>query len=139
MILSIMIISIIGFGLGISFGIVIGGFLTDNARADIDKAKLIQKIWPISHIGKRSAPSQHQRWRMMMNIRIKYGNKITDVFVREKQCRSKPCFRPGHYTHHTACGASGCSSRTDDNVSCLTRENHGCPKTAAPSGEKEKP
>ena len=49
------------------------------------------------------------------------------VDVTERQCPTYACFRPGHYTHRTSCGASGCSSRTDESLSCLTWYEHGCP------------
>jgi len=52
------------------------------------------------------------------------------VEVRDRVCRHKPCLVVGRYTHHSAAGASGCSSWTDPNYSCLTRDNHGCPREA---------
>ncbi|MFH0806010.1 MAG: hypothetical protein V1901_03995 [Patescibacteria group bacterium] len=64
---------------------------------------------------------------MSINIKIKWDNKYKLVNVNNRECRKLKCFVPGRYTHHTACGMSGCSSRTDENYSCLTRDNRGCP------------
>lgn len=63
-----------------------------------------------------------------MDIRIKWGSKLVSVNVNSLECKHYKCFVPGRYTHHTACGASGCSSRTADRLSCLTRDNRGCPE-----------
>lgn len=52
---------------------------------------------------------------------------IGAVEVTGKRCAMLACLRPGYYTHHTAAGASGCSSRTDDHRSCLTWLERGCP------------
>jgi len=62
-----------------------------------------------------------------MKIRIKYENKYINVDVNSIKCRNRECFVPGRYTHHSACGMSGCSNWTDKNYSCLTRDNRGCP------------
>jgi hypothetical protein len=62
-----------------------------------------------------------------MKIRIKRDKKFINVEVREKSCRNKKCFIAGKYTHYSACGLSGCSHWTDENYSCLTRDNKGCP------------
>ncbi len=64
-----------------------------------------------------------------MKIRKKHDGKMQDVKVAEEACKTKPCLRIGYYTHYTACGSSGCSYRTDDRLSCLTRDNHGCPES----------
>jgi len=50
------------------------------------------------------------------------------VDVLERACRWRTCLRVGRYTHRTAAGASGCSARTDENLSCLTRDERGCPQ-----------
>ena len=62
-----------------------------------------------------------------MKIKIKVDNKFKQVEVLDKQCRKRKCLIIGRYTHHSACGLSGCSSWSDDNYSCLTRDNRGCP------------
>lgn len=62
-----------------------------------------------------------------MKVRIGKGKKAIMVEVKDKDCPKRACFYYGHYTHHTACGSSGCSSRTADDLSCLRRDNHGCP------------
>jgi hypothetical protein len=49
------------------------------------------------------------------------------VEVAEPRCKDLACLRVGHFTHHSAAGASGCSSWTDPHLSCLTRDAHGCP------------
>jgi len=64
----------------------------------------------------------------MMKVKIKWNKgKFITVDVNSRECRKKKCFIPGIYTHHSAAGMSGCSSWTDSNYSCLTRDNHGCP------------
>lgn len=63
-----------------------------------------------------------------MKIKIRWDNKkCIQVDVNSRECRHLRCFVPGRYTHHSACGLSGCSSWTDEGYSCLTRDNHGCP------------
>lgn len=65
-----------------------------------------------------------------MKIKIKYNNKFIQVDVNSIRCKELKCFVPGKYTHHSACGSSGCSFRTDKYYSCLTRDNRGCPDYA---------
>lgn len=62
-----------------------------------------------------------------MEIKVKIGDKFKMVRVLEKECRHKKCFVVGRYTHHSPAGLSGCSHWTDENYSCLTRDNKGCP------------
>ena len=62
-----------------------------------------------------------------MKIKIRWGNKMIKVDVNYPECRKRECFVPGKYVHTSACGMSGTSSRTADEYSCLTRDNHGCP------------
>ena len=50
------------------------------------------------------------------------------VEVRDERCRKRPCLQVGHYTHHQSVGASGCSSHTDEALSCLRRDRFGCPE-----------
>jgi len=58
---------------------------------------------------------------------MKQNGKIVKVEVSDEKCRKRKCLRVGHYTHYSAAGMSGCSSWTDENYSCLTRDNFGCP------------
>ncbi len=62
-----------------------------------------------------------------MKVRVKDGKKFVTVDVNHKDCPKRTCFYYGHYTHHNAAGSSGVSSRTADEMSCLRRDNHGCP------------
>jgi len=62
-----------------------------------------------------------------MNIKIKQDKKYIIVNVNSIECKKFKCFIVGRYTHHSACGLSGCSSWTDEKYSCLTRDNRGCP------------
>lgn len=62
-----------------------------------------------------------------MKIHIGKGKKAIKVEVLNKYCPQKECFHYGRYTHHSASGMSGCSSWTDENMSCLRRDTHGCP------------
>lgn len=55
------------------------------------------------------------------------------VEVRDRTCAYRACLWVGRYVHRSAAGASGCSARTASKLSCLTRDNHGCP-----GGEREK-
>ena len=63
-----------------------------------------------------------------MKIRIKQGKRFVTVDVNNKWCRHKECFVPGFFTHHTAAGMSGISAWSDSQMSCIQRDNHGCPK-----------
>jgi len=63
-----------------------------------------------------------------MKLKILYGSKYVQVEVLESECRKRRCLVIGRYTHHSAAGASGCSSWTNKKYSCLTRDNHGCPE-----------
>lgn len=63
-------------------------------------------------------------WRNEIT-KLKIGGK--EVSVNYEACEFLECLRIGTYTHRTSCGASGCSARTADGLSCLTRDNHGCP------------
>lgn len=62
-----------------------------------------------------------------MKIRVKFENKFVNVKVLDYKCKMRKCFIIGKYTHHSSTGFSGCSFWTDNNYSCLTRDNHGCP------------
>ena len=62
-----------------------------------------------------------------MKIKIAEGGKKIIVDVNKRECLKLPCFKYGHYTHHSSVGSSGTSSRTDDGLSCLTRDRFGCP------------
>jgi hypothetical protein len=64
-----------------------------------------------------------------MKVKIRQGKKFVIVDVNYRDCPKLSCFYYGHYTHHTSCGMSGCSSRTDEELSCLRRDNHGCPES----------
>jgi len=63
-----------------------------------------------------------------MKIRILEKNHFLNVEVRDRDCKKRSCLVIGHYTHRSITGASGCSNWTDANLSCLTRDNHGCPE-----------
>ena len=63
-----------------------------------------------------------------MRIKLRYGYRdLRNVDVRWPYCPMLDCFQPGYHTHYTPCGASGCSSRTDENLSCVRRDGRGCP------------
>ncbi len=62
-----------------------------------------------------------------MKVKIKNGEKFVMVKVLDRDCPKRTCFRYGYYTHHNAAGYSGCFSRTDNSLSCLYRDNFGCP------------
>jgi hypothetical protein len=64
-----------------------------------------------------------------MKVRVKYGNRFVMVDVNYRDCPKRVCFRCGLYTHHNSVGYSGCSSSTATELSCLRRDNHGCPIT----------
>lgn len=70
-----------------------------------------------------------------MKIKIRQNKKLVEVEVLSKNYRSKKCFIPGYYTHHSPAGYSGISSWSDNSLSCLTMDNHGCPPIIS---EKEK-
>ena len=50
-----------------------------------------------------------------------------DVRVLRADCRDNSCLVVGRYVHHSSAGASGHSSWSDKELSCITRDNHGCP------------
>jgi len=62
-----------------------------------------------------------------MKIKIAEGGKKIIVDVNKRKCIKLPCFKYGHYTHYSSVGSSGITSRTDDDLSCLTRDRFGCP------------
>jgi uncharacterized protein YcsI (UPF0317 family) len=63
-----------------------------------------------------------------MKIKLRYGHRdLRSVDVSRRDCPMLDCFQPGHYTHHTSAGASGCGSRTDKHLSCVWRDGRGCP------------
>jgi len=64
-----------------------------------------------------------------MIVKVKDGKKFVKVDVNHKDCPKRDCFYYGHYTHHSSAGMSGVSSRTADTLSCLRRDNHGCPRS----------
>lgn len=73
-----------------------------------------------------------------MEIKIRGDkNKMILVGVNHVDCKKLSCFIAGRYTHHSAAGLSGCSSWTDKNYSCLTRNNHGCPDIKTKRIEKK--
>jgi hypothetical protein len=74
-----------------------------------------------------SAKSEARGMTMKVKIKEK-GQKSVLVDVNHRDCPKRPCFYYGHYTHYSAAGASGCSHWTDKDLSCLQRDNHGCPK-----------
>jgi hypothetical protein len=63
-----------------------------------------------------------------MKVKIKEGKKYILVDVNHKDCPRRKCFHYGHYTHTSPVGFNGTSSRTSDHISCLYRDNHGCPR-----------
>lgn len=58
-------------------------------------------------------------------MKLKIRKQIVDV--NSSKCKKYKCLRIGYYTHHNAAGNSGISARTDDELSCITRDNFGCP------------
>jgi len=59
----------------------------------------------------------------MKNIKIKVGSKFVLCSVNELICRKRKCFNPGYYIHRCGWGFE-----TAKKMSCLTRDNHGCPE-----------
>ena len=62
-----------------------------------------------------------------MKVKIRQGKKFVMVEVNYCDCPKRSCFYYGYYTHHSAAGKSGCSSWSAKELSCLHRDNHGCP------------
>ena len=58
-------------------------------------------------------------------ITIKIDGRPVEVI--NQLCRWMACLQVGRYTHHSAAGASGCSSWTEKGLCCLRNANQGCP------------
>ena len=58
-------------------------------------------------------------------MKLRIDDRVVNVLGRE--CRWLDCLWVGHATHHSAAGASGCSSWTDDSLSCCRWYERGCP------------
>lgn len=67
-------------------------------------------------------------------MQMKIDGRTVDVRVR--QCKDYACLIVGRYNHHSACGSSGCGSSYAGHLSCLTRDNRGCPEH--PHGRQER-
>lgn len=58
-----------------------------------------------------------------MKVKIKEGKKHITVDVNYKDCPKRSCFYYGSYTHLSSGGSS-----TATKLTCLRRDNHGCPE-----------
>ena len=59
---------------------------------------------------------------MLVRIRVRVDGKFRHVDCRDKKCPKLACFSPGYAIHQSSGG-----NYSDENMSCVYRDYHGCP------------